>query len=149
MLSGYYPKGKGGSLNYDPALDWRVYSQLVVAMGCCTSSPEEPKKKSDSVQYTNQQQRQQVLPSQGVPRQAPVSHLQQYHQQQQPRQFVSNISGPVQPGGGFGRAYIPGMGAPVVPGGGGGGGGALTFVALYNYDARTAEDLSFIKGETL
>ena len=29
----------------------------------------------------------------------------------------------------------------------GGGGGALTYVALYSYSARTAEDLSFVKGE--
>ena len=27
-----------------------------------------------------------------------------------------------------------------------GGGGALTFVALFDYEARTAEDLSFHKG---
>ena len=27
------------------------------------------------------------------------------------------------------------------------GGGAVMFVALYNYTARTAEDLSFVKGE--
>jgi hypothetical protein len=27
-----------------------------------------------------------------------------------------------------------------------GGGGALTFVALFDYEARTAEDLSFNKG---
>lgn len=30
-----------------------------------------------------------------------------------------------------------------------GGGGALTFVALFDYEARTAEDLSFHKGTVL
>lgn len=119
-------------------------------MGGCASSPEEPQKKDNSVQYTKQQhqqyhqqgQRQRPVgpASHGVPtRQSP--HTQQYHHQQP----VSSISGPVQPGGGFGRAYIPGVSAPAVQGGGG---GALTFVALYNYDARTAEDLSFSKGES-
>ncbi len=116
-------------------------------MGGCTSSPEEPKKNPDSVQYTHQYQQQQHQraggpASHGVPRQGPVSHAPQYHHQQQHQ--VASISGPVQPGGGFGRAYIPGVGAPAVQGGGG---GALTFVALYNYEARTAEDLSFAKGE--
>lgn len=99
-------------------------------MGCCTSAPEQPKKKADSVSFTHQsqsnaQQQVRVMPSHHPP--------------------VSQISGPMQPGNPFQRAYMPGqigapMGAPV-------GGGALTFVALYNYDARTSEDLSFMKGE--
>ena len=105
-------------------------------MGCCTSAPEQPKKKADSVSFTHQSQttsnsthQVRVMPS---------------HQPQQ----VSQISGPMQPGNPFQRAYMPGqiqigsptVGAPV-------GGGALTFVALYNYEARTSEDLSFMKGE--
>lgn len=53
------------------------------------------------------------------------------------------VSGPMQPGGAFARGYnMPQMGAT----GASVGGGALSFVALYNYDARTAEDLSFVKG---
>ena len=108
-------------------------------MGCCTSAPEQPKKKSDSVQYTPQQS-QHPAGRRQEPSRIPVTHA--------PQQHVSSISGPMQPGGGFGRPYMPNIGAPMVPGGGGGG-GALTFVALYNYEARTAEDLSFVKGELM
>ena len=43
---------------------------------------------------------------------------------------------------GVGMGRMAGMGAP----GGPMTGGALTFVAVYRYDARTAEDLSFSKG---
>jgi len=103
-------------------------------MGCCTSAPEQPKKKADSVSFTHQSQttsnsthQVRVMPS---------------HQPQQ----VSQISGPMQPGNPFQRAYMPGqIGAPTV--GAPVGGGALTFVALYNYEARTSEDLSFMKGK--
>lgn len=60
--------------------------------------------------------------------------------------MISGPGGPFGPPGmGGGMGMGPGrIGAPMMPGAGG---GALTFVALYSYDARTAEDLSFTKGE--
>lgn len=111
-------------------------------MGCCTSAPEKPKKKTESVSYTQQQA---TFPQQGQRyTQEPQVHI----SRGPPGYNASNISGPMAPGmSPFGRSYMPQVGPPTVslPGVGG---GALTFVALYNYDARTAEDLSFNKGET-
>lgn len=114
-------------------------------MGCCTSSPEKPKTQSGSVSYTNQ-----TNSGYKQPVQQPQAHLQPMghgnmhmahaHAQQQ---RMPMVSGPMQPGGAFARGYnMPQMGAT----GASVGGGALSFVALYNYDARTAEDLSFVKG---
>ena len=113
-------------------------------MGGCTSSPEKPKTKSDSVSFTSQQQNVQKFDAHG----GHVSMQQhrgyggpQHHQQ--PR--VTNIGGPMQPSNPFQRANMVGGGpVHITPGGGT---GALSFVALYDYDARTAEDLSFRKGE--
>ena len=54
----------------------------------------------------------------------------------------SSISGPMQSNP-FQRS-MPGGGGGMP---GGGSGGALTYVALYDYDARTHEDLTFRKGK--
>ena len=116
-------------------------------MGCCASTPSErPKPTDDSKAYVPKQspggahsnnnvhmppsQPSHMYPQQQAPRQmsAPV------HQQQGPR------SGPFNPGGG--GPFNPGIGGPTRPHG-----GVLTYVALYSYSARTAEDLSFIKGK--
>ena len=106
-------------------------------MGCCTSAPEKPRKKSDSVSYTNQTNPQKHEPQIQITHNPP-------HGGHIPRGHVSNISGPMHAGGAFSRAYVPQVGAPSIPGAGA---GALTFVALYNYEARTKEDLSFGKGK--
>lgn len=53
----------------------------------------------------------------------------------------------MQPNNPFQRANMGGGGAVMIPPGGGS--GALSFVALYDYEARTAEDLSFAKGQLI
>lgn len=104
-------------------------------MGCCFST--EPQKKNESVSFTNAQKKQAgqqpVGPGRGQAH--VVAHA------------AGGYGGPM--GGGahqpmnanpFSRGpAVPSVGAP-------GGGGALSFVALFDYDARTAEDLSFRKG---
>lgn len=113
-------------------------------MGGCTSSPEKPKTKSDSVSFTSQQQTVQKFDAHG-------GHIHAQQQQrgyggpQHQQRITANIGGPMQPNNPFQRANIVGGGPVHIPPGGGS--GALSFVALYDYDARTAEDLSFAKGE--
>ena len=119
-------------------------------MGGCTSSPEKPKQNSGSVAFTSQQQQpgSQIHHNSGPP---------QSHAMNMPRggggypvgqpahmmqPMSSSISGPMQ-GNPFQRG-MPGMG-PMT--GGGGRGGTLTYIALYDYDARTHEDLTFRKGK--
>ena len=64
------------------------------------------------------------------------------HQQQQP--LINHQQGGYNPGGPFMHPQqVPRIGGPMRPQQPG---GALQFVALYNYSARTAEDLSFSKG---
>ena len=113
-------------------------------MGSCVSSPERPQKNTESVSFTHQQQNPQRYQHGNQPNQPRTYPMQQ---QQQPSM---GISGPMQPGNPFQRGGMPGqmrIGQPMGGGGGGGGGGgALSFVALYEYTARTAEDLSFHKG---
>jgi hypothetical protein len=60
--------------------------------------------------------------------------------------MAGSISGPMQ-GNPFQR-NMPGMGMGG-PMGGGGRQGTLTYIALYDYDARTHEDLTFRKGKIL
>lgn len=113
-------------------------------MGSCVSSPERPQKNTESVSFTNQQQN---------PQGQRYQHGNQANQQrnypmQQQQQAPMGISGPMQPGNPFQRGMPGGqmrIGQPMGAGGGGTG-GALSFVALYEYTARTAEDLSFHKG---
>lgn len=111
-------------------------------MGCCTSSPEEPKKIDGSVSFTSQkaaqQQRQQAghgghgQPHTGA--QVHMGHPQAGGYNRQPVIAVpNNQSNPFSRVGPATQSL-------------GGGGGALTFVALFDYEARTAEDLSFHKG---
>ena len=119
-------------------------------MGCCASQPETPKPVPGSVTYTQQQSAQQQH-QQHHPNASAGNQVQ--FQQRKPAAVSGPMGGGGQPHGGpFGapRAYgAPGgqMGGPMMGGAGRGQGGALTFIALYNYSARTAEDLSFVKGE--
>lgn len=99
-------------------------------MGCCSSCTgkgDPPKKKEESVSFTRQQQTQRQESAHSMPAPQPVAQ----------------ISGPMQSANPFQRSFAP----TIAPPSGGVVGGALTFVALYNYDARTSEDLSFVKGE--
>ena len=120
-------------------------------MGCCASQPETPKPVPGSVTYTQQQSAQQQH-QQHHPSNASAGNQVQF-QQRKPAAVSGPMGGGGQPHGGpFGapRGYgAPGgqMGGPMMGGAGRGQGGALTFIALYNYSARTAEDLSFVKGE--
>lgn len=116
-------------------------------MGGCTSSPEKPKQNPGSVAFTSQQQGSQVHHNSGPP--PPSAHaiamqrsggypgVQQTHMMSP---MGGGISGPMQSNP-FQRG-MPGAGG--MPGSTAG--GALTYVALYDYDARTHEDLTFRKG---
>ena len=128
-------------------------------MGGCTSSPEKPKQNSGSVAYTQKQQQQQQAAhpqhNSGQPQQSRAVNMPHgggggggggypggsAHMMQP---MAGSISGPMQ-GNPFQRG-MPGMGMGG-PMGGGGRGGTLTYIALYDYDARTHEDLTFRKGE--
>ena len=123
-----------------------------IVMGSCTSSPEKPKQNSGSVAYTQKQQQQQASAhhNAGMPQQTHsmnIQHAGQPRYQGGPQHMMSpmssSISGPMQ-GNPFQRG-IPGVG--VGPMGGGGRVGTLTYIALYDYDARTHEDLTFRKGK--
>lgn len=124
-------------------------------MGCCTSKPETPKPAAGSVTYTSQHPTQ---PSPGMGRSGGVGQVHPvspgrlniaHHPQPQQMQIGGPMgqqrSGPFAPRFGGQQAMVgqPMIGGPMRPQQG----GALTFVALYNYTARTAEDLSFVKGE--
>lgn len=78
-------------------------------------------KKTETKSYTKEQ---------------PAEQQPQMHQIAQPQMNQYVAQAPPQP-----QAII--QQPPPVPG------GVLTFVGLYDYDARTAEDLSFRKGERL
>ncbi len=116
-------------------------------MGCCTSAAE-PQKKVDSVSF--QKQKSAGHAAGGGPQGRPQVHSghpaagQAYthnpggmgmHQQQMMAGGNPNAhNNPF-----MSRGPAQSLGPP-------GGGGALTFVALFDYEARTAEDLSFRKG---
>ena len=120
-------------------------------MGCCTSAAE-PQKKVDSVSF--QKQKPGGHPAAagggggGGPGRAQVhmghpaaghsytqnpggGHMGGMHQQHMNPNAHNNPF--------MNRGPAQSLGPP-------GGGGALTFVALFDYEARTAEDLSFRKG---
>lgn len=105
-------------------------------MGCCASQSETPKAGENSTSFvpqrTAQPPTQQPTTPQGTGMAMPL---------RQPPSKV--ISGP-QRGGPFNNVGFiqPGSMPRTQP-------GALTFVALYSYSARTAEDLSFVKGKSL
>ncbi len=115
-------------------------------MGCCASASEKPHPKSESVAFTPQKAAQQNAQGRAP---AQASHGRSggggggggyggqmggmHHQQQQQQQPMG------QPGGNNPFNRGPAMQNM-------GGGGALSFVALFDYEARTAEDLSFQKG---
>ena len=127
-------------------------------MGCCTSAPEQPRKKSNSMSYKanpgppggaggpppGSQQvpaNYRYTPGMGHPG-APVGG----HIRQGPPPQGYMMGGPPQVGG----HMVPQVGGAMVPQVGGGPQfkqrSALMFVGLYRYDARTPEDLSFEKG---
>ena len=110
-------------------------------MGCCASAPE-PKKIDGSVSFTSQAQQKAALQNQqsggagrhpGHPGGGGQVHMGghaaagPYRHQPAPQSVPANPFQRVGP----------------TPG------GALTFVALFDYEARTAEDLSFHKGTLL
>lgn len=110
-------------------------------MGCCASQSETPKAGANSQAFVPPQSRQPpVQPQPGMSQ--PAAMAMHQHQQHQLKMAHSHQrQGPFNPG------FMPG-----VPTHGGAivrqqqTGGALTFIALYSYSARTAEDLSFVKG---
>ena len=114
-------------------------------MGCCASTPpERPKPTDESNAYVRKQS-----PA-GQPNnsnRAPTQQVPLHSQQREQRQTTAAIqpgprSGPFNAGGG--GPFNQAMGMRPQPA------GVLTYVALYSYSARTAEDLSFMKGkETL
>lgn len=119
-------------------------------MGCCTSAAE-PKKKENSVSFEKKpaghagggQPRAQVHMGHQAAGHAYThnpggGHMGGMHQQQQ-----------MMAGGNPNAHSNPFNRGPVIQSLGPPGGGALTFVALFDYEARTAEDLSFRKGEWL
>ncbi len=111
----------------------------------CISSTEKPQAKSESGRFELERGQQTQQPGQQQPRYnessrggGPASYPYPGQQQQPSR---GGISGPM----GTQNPFGPRMGQPAS----GGQGGALSFVSLYDYSARTAEDLSFSKGEAL
>ena len=105
-------------------------------MGCCASA--EPQKKNDSVSFTNTHKQVRQQPADpgrgGQVHMGMGGHQGGYRgpmDSAPPQQMNSNP---------FSRGpAMPNMGVHM-------GGGVLSFIALFDYDARTAEDLSFRKG---
>jgi len=98
-------------------------------MGCCASA-DKPQKNQESVSFTNAPKHQQASANMGGGRGPQIGHQPPQGYNSQPR---ANPTNPF-------ASQAPAAGPP-------GGGGALSFIALFDYDARTAEDLSFRKGE--
>ncbi len=108
----------------------------------CMSSTEKPQARDESGRFELNRDQQNQQSNQQQPRYndsrgrgGPASYP---YPGQQPS---GGISGPMGTQNPFG-ARMAGQPAS-------GQGGALSFVSLYDYTARTAEDLSFHKGETL
>ena len=124
-------------------------------MGGCASSPEKPKQNSGSVAYTQKQQQQQAAhPQHNSGSVQPSRAMNMPHgggggggypggSAHMMPPMASSISGPMQ-GNPFQRS-MPGMVGPMSSNRG----GTLTYIALYDYDARTHEDLTFRKGKNL
>ena len=105
-------------------------------MGSCTSQQSTPKAGKDTTSYVPQSSH----PPQG--NQVNASGIPQHSQQ--PGHAAVQQLGPFNATN-FIPSGQPQVGGPITlpaPGAG----GALTFVALYSYSARTTEDLSFSKG---
>ena len=106
-------------------------------MGCCGSTPEQPRTKSDSLAYGQ---------NQNVPGRSPYPYNQPPSVTSVQPQRAGGGGYPYNPQSFGGSAMVPQIGSgPQV----GGGRGVLMFVGLYRYDARTPEDLSFEKGKYL
>lgn len=110
-------------------------------MGCCTSQSETPKVGANSQAFVPPQQRQPPPQSQAVMSQPTAMAMHQHQQHQMKMAASQHRQGPFNPGG-FVHGVPTQGGAMIRPQQS----GALTFIALYNYSARTAEDLSFVKG---
>lgn len=109
-------------------------------MGCCASQSETPKPGVNSQAFVPPQSR--PPPSQApVGMSQPTAMAMQQHQQHQIKMAAAqHRQGPFSPGGFMPGGPPQGVGMPRSQQ------GALTFIALYSYSARTAEDLSFAKG---
>ncbi len=101
-------------------------------MGCCVSA-DKPQKNTGSVSFTNEPKQPQQ-PGNAGNRGAPMGGHQPQGYGGQARMNQPNNANP--------------FAQPMSGGGPPGGGGALSFIALFDYDARTAEDLSFKKGKS-
>ena len=113
-------------------------------MGCQNSTPEHPVKKDNTKAYggPNVNQSGHGGPNRtGYPsyNQPPPHHAQP---------MGGGYPAPFNQGGYAGQQMVPQMGGgvPQLGGGMGGGRGVLMFIALYRYEARTPEDLSFDKS---
>lgn len=119
-------------------------------MGCHNSKPEHPVRNNQTQAYGGPSAGQPSHPG-AAPRSSGYPYNQQPHQPQMMHQ-PPQMSGGYPYNQGFGgAAMVPqlGGGGPVPQLGGGnrgGGHGVLMFIALYRYEARTPEDLSFEKG---
>ncbi len=114
-------------------------------MGCNNSTPEHPVKKDNTKAYGGPNAGQPVHGGQNRPGYPPYNQPpQQHHPQPMGGGYPSYNQG------GFGGGQmVPqiGGGVPQLGGGNmGGGRGVLMFTALYRYEARTPEDLSFDKS---
>lgn len=114
-------------------------------MGGCASNPEKPKQNPTSVAFTSQQQQNsQIRHNSGPPSSHAIAIQRSGGYTGGPQTHMmapmGSISSPMQ-NNPFQRA-MPGVGVMS----GSTAGGALTYVALYDYDARTHEDLTFRKG---
>lgn len=112
-------------------------------MGCCTSAAE-PQKKNESVSFQrSQQQQQHGVQGHGGGGQVrvhqPTAQGQGYGRQPMHQQGGMAQGNPNNPFINRTPGVMQSVGPPTT-------GGALTFVALFDYEARTAEDLSFRKG---
>ena len=114
-------------------------------MGCCVSGTEKPQTKKDSQVFTTSPkpvQPQMVQGRQGgYPAQAPYNPQQPH---QVPMSAVPTVGATAYPANPAFATRAPTVG--VIGGGPARPTGALMFVGLYRYDARTHEDLSFDKG---
>lgn len=119
-------------------------------MGCCGST-EKPHPKTGSVSYGQKSHTANPVSPHGPGGYQPPQHTSQPPQMarinnpQPPQMSHGYPPGGMPPQLGFGS--VPQVGVPQVGRPQFSNRGALMFIGLYRYDARTPEDLSFEKGE--
>lgn len=126
-------------------------------MGCCGSSAEKPRQNPSSISYGQQGSRNKGAPPASNPNMGGGPAYPSYPQQTQPGYRQPPVQQHPQGGMSYHPGAPPNLGGgvvgsvPRIAGAGGPvmGGGALVFLGLYKYEARTAEDLSFDKGQCL